>query len=103
MRSSAGRRGSSSWPCSTGFTCWIYLIFPWGQVVQTPTGPQQTPDFSVSAANGFLPGLLLSLGGFGLQLAFFALVLIIQFVALFWFLSRGRTYVIYPGEYDELQ
>jgi ATPase family associated with various cellular activities (AAA) len=78
----------------------IYLIFPWGQVVQTPTGPRQTPDFSVSAANGFLPGLLISLGGFGLQLAFFALVLIIQFVALFWFLSRGRTYVIYPGEYD---
>jgi len=23
----------------------IYLIFPWGQVVQTPTGPQQTPGF----------------------------------------------------------
>jgi cell division protease FtsH len=78
----------------------IYLMFPWGQVVQTPTGPQQTPGFSVSAANGFLPGLLIRLGGFGMQLAFFALVLIIQFVALFWFLSRGRTYVIYPGEYD---
>src|SRR5215207_8725231 len=78
----------------------IYLMFPWGQVVQTPTGPQQTPGFSISAANGFLPGLLIRLGGFGTQLAFFALVLIIQFVALFWFLSRGRTYVIYPGEYD---
>jgi cell division protease FtsH len=78
----------------------IYLIFPWGQVVQTPAGPQRTPEFSVAAANSFLPGLLLRLGGFGLQLAFFALVLIIQFVALFWFLSRGRTYVIYPGEYD---
>jgi hypothetical protein len=78
----------------------IYLMFPCGQVVRTPTGPQQTPGFSVSAANGFLPGLLMRLGGFGTQLAFFALVLIIQFVALFWFLSRGMTYVIYPGEYD---
>jgi cell division protease FtsH len=78
----------------------IWLIFPWGEVVNTPGGPTRAPEFSISAANGFLPGLLLRLGGFGLQLAFFALVLIIQFVALFWFLSRGRTYVIYPGEYD---
>ena len=80
------------------FTIW--LIFPWGQVVNTPTGTTKAPEFSIAAANGFLPGILLRLGGFGLQLAFFALVLIIQFVALFWFLSRGRTYVIYPGEYD---
>jgi cell division protease FtsH len=78
----------------------IWLLFPWGEVVNTPAGPTRAPEFSVSAANGFIPGLLLRLGGFGLQLAFFALILIIQFVALFWFLSRGRTYVIYPGEYD---
>jgi cell division protease FtsH len=26
--------------------------------------------------------------------------MIMQFVAIFWFLSRGRTYVIYPREYD---
>jgi cell division protease FtsH len=26
--------------------------------------------------------------------------MIVQFVGLFWFLSRGRTYVIYPREYD---
>ena len=78
----------------------IYLVFPWGQVVNTPAGPAQAPQFSISAANSFIPNLLMRLGGFGLQLAFFALVLIIQFVALFWFLSRGRTYVIYPGEYD---
>ncbi|HEV8372819.1 MAG TPA: AAA family ATPase [Actinomycetota bacterium] len=33
-------------------------------------------------------------------LAFFMLIMIMQFVAIFWFLSRGRTYVIYPREYD---
>ena len=71
----------------------IWLIFPWGEVVNTPGGPTRAPEFSISAANGFLPSLLLRLGGFGLQLAFFALVLIIQFVALFWFLSRGQIYV----------
>ena len=78
----------------------IWLLFPWGEFVNTPSGPTRAPEFSIPAANGFLPGLLMRLGGFGLQLAFFAMVLIIQFVALFWFLSRGRTYVIYPGEYD---
>jgi cell division protease FtsH len=78
----------------------IWLLFPWGEVVNTPSGPTRAPEFSIPAANGFLPGLLMRLGGFGLQLVFFAMVLIIQFVALFWFLSRGRTYVIYPGEYD---
>jgi cell division protease FtsH len=26
--------------------------------------------------------------------------LILQFVGLFWYMSRGRTYVIHPGEYD---
>jgi len=29
-----------------------------------------------------------------------ALFMIVQFGALFWFLSRGRTYTIYPKEYD---
>jgi cell division protease FtsH len=26
--------------------------------------------------------------------------IVIQFVALFWFLARGTTYVVYPNEYD---
>ncbi len=78
----------------------IWLIFPWGEIVNTSQGPAQAPPFSIGAANSLIPTLLLYVGGFGLQLAFFALILIIQFVALFWFLSRGRTYIIYPGEYD---
>lgn len=36
--------------------------------------------------------------GFAFQLLFAAMFLIIQFVALFWFLARGRTYWILPGE-----
>jgi cell division protease FtsH len=35
-----------------------------------------------------------------LYLMFFMLLMIMQIVALFWYMSRGRTYVIYPGEYD---
>jgi len=41
--------------------------------------------------------VLISLLGLGLQLALAVAFMIIQFVALFWFLSRSRTYEIYPG------
>lgn len=41
--------------------------------------------------------VLISLLGMGLQLAIAVAFMIIQFVALFWFLSRSRTYEIYPG------
>jgi cell division protease FtsH len=41
--------------------------------------------------------VLLSILGMGLQLAIAVAFMIIQFVALFWFLSRSRTYEIYPG------
>jgi cell division protease FtsH len=33
-------------------------------------------------------------------LLFAVVFLVIQFAGLFWFMSRGRTYVVYPGEYD---
>jgi len=40
----------------------------------------------------------LSILGIMLQLLYAVLFIIIQFVALFWFLARGRTYWILPGE-----
>ena len=78
----------------------IYLFFPWGEVVETAQGPTKAPEFSIAAANGFIPGLLVRLFGLGFTLFFAMMFLIVQFVALFWFLARGRTYIIYPGEYD---
>ena len=41
--------------------------------------------------------ILLYLFGMGLQLAIAVAFMIVQSVALFWFLSRSRTYEIYPG------
>jgi hypothetical protein len=79
----------------------IWLIFPWGEVTSTPTGPAEAPEFSIAAANAFIPNLLLSLIGPIFYFAFIIFIVVFQFVAIFWFLSRGRTYVIYPGEYDE--
>ncbi|HET7480078.1 MAG TPA: AAA family ATPase [Rubrobacteraceae bacterium] len=70
----------------------IWMIFPWGQ--------GGAPPYSVAAANSFIPALLVKLFGLGFTLFFAMMFLIVQFVALFWFLARGRTYVIYPGEYD---
>jgi cell division protease FtsH len=78
----------------------IWLIFPWGETTNTPTGPAQAPEFSIGAANAFIPRLLLSLVGPIFYFAFIIFIVVFQFVAIFWFLSRGRTYVIYPGEYD---
>lgn len=40
----------------------------------------------------------LTIIGFILRLLFAMMFMIIQFVALFWFLARGRTYWILPGE-----
>ncbi|MFC4769913.1 AAA family ATPase [Effusibacillus consociatus] len=42
--------------------------------------------------------IALGIVGIVLQLLFAVLFIIIQFAALFWFLSRGRTYWILPGE-----
>ena len=41
----------------------IWLIFPWGETTTTPAGPAQAPEFSIGAANAFIPRLLLSLVG----------------------------------------
>ena len=70
----------------------IWLLLPWGQ--------GGLPPYSVGAASAFIPGLLFRLFGLGFTLFFAMMFLIVQFVALFWFLGRGRTYIIFPGEYD---
>jgi len=38
--------------------------------------------------------------GFMVQIIFAIMFILVQFIALFWFLARGNNYVIYPGEYD---
>jgi cell division protease FtsH len=47
------------------------------------------------------PGVMLAnLRPFLLQTIVLMFFIVIQFVALFWFLARGTTYVVYPNEYD---
>jgi cell division protease FtsH len=55
------------------------------------------PEFNLWKATMALPMALI---GLLLYLGFFMLIMVLQIVALFAFLARGKTYVIYPGEYD---
>ena len=38
--------------------------------------------------------------GLVIYLIFIMSFVVLQFVAMFWFLARGNDYVIYPNEYD---
>jgi cell division protease FtsH len=55
------------------------------------------PAFNLWKATLALP---LAIMGLLLYFAFFMLLMVAQIVAMFGFLARGKTYVIYPGEYD---
>jgi cell division protease FtsH len=55
------------------------------------------PAFNLWKATLALP---MAVMGLLLYFAFFMLLMVAQIVAMFGFLARGKTYVIYPGEYD---
>jgi cell division protease FtsH len=55
------------------------------------------PEFNLWKATLALP---MALAGLALYFGFFMLLMVAQIVAMFAFLARGKTYVIYPGEYD---
>ena len=78
----------------------LYVLYLVGMWLLLPWGQGGLPTYSIGAANSFIPTLLVRLFGLGFTLFFAMMFLIVQFVALFWFLARGRTYIIFPGEYD---
>jgi cell division protease FtsH len=55
------------------------------------------PDFDLWATTRALPFAIISAL---VTLALFVAIVLVQFIAIFWFLARGQTYVIYPREYD---
>ena len=48
--------------------------------------------FDATVMNAFI-----TIAGFAVQIAFFILIFISQFILMFWFLSRSRMYTIMPG------
>ena len=57
------------------------------------------PDFNYLKAPIALPFAIM---GMALYLVFIMSAMVLQFVAIFWFLARGQTYVIYPQEMTSL-
>ncbi|HEV7679894.1 MAG TPA: AAA family ATPase [Candidatus Dormibacteraeota bacterium] len=56
------------------------------------TATRNLPTLLPSLLRGVVPNLL--------TLSFALMFGILQFVGIFWYMSRGRTYTIFPGEYD---
>jgi cell division protease FtsH len=88
-----------------------YFLYSWiggydrqffrpGIVIPLSEKVHLSPPQALAHFGTYFPQFLPKLFTFAGTLLFYSALLIIQFAALFWFLSRGRTYVIYPGEYD---
>ncbi len=60
-------------------------------------GSEFAPRFDLWATTRALPFAIVNLL---LTVILLMAFMVVQFVAIFWFLARGRTYVIYPREYD---
>jgi cell division protease FtsH len=67
----------------------IYLFAAWLFMGLAPTQSLANPSLVVTQLRPFM-----------LQALILVFFIILQFGALFWFLSRGNDYVIYPNEYD---
>jgi cell division protease FtsH len=64
--------------------------------VKVRPGPLDTLRHVGTLFPEFLRGSLPML----LEGLFFLCIIVFQFVAIFWFLSKGQSYTIFPGEYD---
>jgi cell division protease FtsH len=69
-----------------------------GQVI--PTKVRFSPFQAIRHIGELFPMFIRSAVPMLAMVLFYMGLLILQFVGLFWYMSRGRTYVIHPGEYD---
>jgi cell division protease FtsH len=95
----------------TGILVTIFLAYSWlmgyerifrdgvtGQLVQVKV--REGPLNALRHIGELFPEFLRSVVPMMMMLLFYFVIIIIQFVGMFWYLSRGQSYVIYPGEYD---
>ena len=80
----------------------LYLLGAWFFGVNDGSGnmSQVSPATATRNFLSFFPTMLKTVLPTVLQLAIGVTFGIFQFVAIFWFMSRGRTYTLFPGEYD---
>ncbi|MEW6152431.1 MAG: AAA family ATPase [Actinomycetota bacterium] len=69
-----------------------------GQLVQLKVRPG--PAESLREIGAFFPEFLRTAFPMLMMMLFFFVIVVMQFIGLFWYLSRGQSYTIYPGEYD---
>jgi cell division protease FtsH len=67
----------------------IYMFAAWLFMGLSPSQSLSDPELVISQLRPFM-----------LQAMILVFFIILQFGAMFWFLSRGNDYVIYPNEYD---
>jgi cell division protease FtsH len=67
----------------------IYMFAAWLFMGLSPAQSLSDPQAVIGQLRPFM-----------LQALILVFFILIQFIALFWFLSRGNDYVIYPNEYD---
>jgi len=81
----------------------VYLLAAWFFGVTDSSGTnigQVSPATATRSFFTYGPAMLRAALPTVLQLGIAVSFGIFQFVAIFWFMSRGRTYTLYPGEYD---
>ena len=69
-----------------------------GQLVQVKV--REGPLDAIRHIGELFPEFLRAALPMVLQMLFFFFIIVFQFVGMFWYLSRGQSYTIYPGEYD---
>ncbi|MGH9222437.1 MAG: AAA family ATPase [Acidimicrobiales bacterium] len=94
-----------------GIVMLAFLAFSWlqgydrifrdsltGQLVQVKV--RSGPLDAIRDIGELFPEFLRTAFPMLMMMLFYFVIIIIQFVGLFWYLSRGQSYTIYPGEYD---
>jgi len=77
------------WLKRTAWVLAIYMFAAWLFMGLSPSQSLSDPELVMSQLRPFM-----------LQAMILVFFIILQFGAMFWFLSRGNDYVIYPNEYD---
>jgi cell division protease FtsH len=81
----------------------VYLAAAWFFGVADGSGNslgQVSPATATRNFFTYFPTMLRTVVPMVLQLAVGVFFAVFQFVAIFWFMSRGRTYTLFPGEYE---
>ncbi|HEV7680422.1 MAG TPA: AAA family ATPase [Candidatus Dormibacteraeota bacterium] len=81
----------------------VIIFFAWlGVSFSGPGGPSQQINPAEATRNfgNVAGGVLRTYVFFVIQFITLPFIIVAQFAFLFWFLARGTTYTIFPGEYD---